>query len=207
MRERITISIHKELLDKLDHQIDGSKIRNRSHAVEHCINETLGNTEMPEAVILAGGKLALKLIPLIEDSILMLKEYGVDIIYLAVGFLGPKIKEYFGDGNKFGIKLIYLEGGEGTAGALKPLEKIFLRSFLVFNLDSKIQVDLIKLFSFHKKHLSAATIASTDLSVLKGIYLFEPEVFKYIPDGFSMLENDVLPNLHNESKLLNYPLL
>jgi NDP-sugar pyrophosphorylase family protein len=207
MRERITISIQKELLDKLDHQIDGSRIRNRSHAIEHCINETLGNSGVPEAVILGGGKFALKLIPLIEESILMIKDYGIQTVYLAVGYLGPKIKEYFGDGNKFGIKIIYLEGGEGTAGAIKPLKKILTKSFLVFNLDSKIELDLARLYDFHKKHFSAATIATLNLANPKGVYLFEPEVFQYIPEGFSMLESDVFPKLNNENKLLTFPIL
>ncbi len=38
-----------------------------------------------------------------------------------------------------------------------------------------------------------------------GLYIFEPEVLDYIPDGFSMLEKDVFPRLAKEGKLYGYP--
>lgn len=207
MRERITISIKKDLLNKIDQQIDGSRLRNRSHAIEHFVSESLGLADFNNAVILGGGKGALKLVPIIEESIVQLKEYGLGVIYLAVGYLGPKIKEYIGDGTKFGVKIKYIEGGEGTAGALKPLEKEFKKTFLVVNLDESLAVDLKKFSNYHRQHLAVVTIASNNQPEAKGIYLFEPEVFRYIPEGFSMLETDVFPKLIEDSKLASFPLL
>lgn len=207
MRERITISIQKELLGKLDHQVDGSKIRNRSHAIEHFLTKSLDNNDISNAVILAGGQQAIKLIPSIEQSIKLLSDYGVTTIYLAVGFLGSKIKEYFGDGLKYNLNLIYLEGGEGTAGAIKPLEKLFTKSFFVFNSNEKITTDLERLASFHRMHLSSFTLAVNDLEDPTGVYLFEPEIFTLIPKGFSMLETDVFPKLLSENKILTLPII
>lgn len=207
MRERITISIRKDLLSKIDQQIDGSRLRNRSHAIEHFVSESLGLSEVNNVVILAGGKGALKLIPIIEESIKSLSTYGISRIYIAVGYLGPKIREYIGDGTKFGLKIEYLEGGEGTAGAIKPLEKIFKKTFMVINLDNSLQVDLKKLASFHRQHMSIATIASKDTATNTGIYVLEPEIFRYIPNGFSMLENDVFPKLAEENELITFPLV
>lgn len=207
MRERITISIQKELLDKLDRQIDGSKIRNRSHAIEHFLGGVIGANIVDQGVILAGGRQALKLIPVIESSIKQLVSLGLTEVYLAVGFLGPKLKEYFGDGTKFGIKLIYLEAGEGTAGAIRPLAKIFKKTFFVFNLTEKIQLKTSSFIDFHRQHNSVATVATKDLNNPLGIYLFEPEIFQYLPDGFSMLETDVFPKLFSENKVLFYPLI
>lgn len=37
-----------------------------------------------------------------------------------------------------------------------------------------------------------------------GWYVFEPEVFKYIPEGKASIEKDVFPNLANEGKLYGY---
>ncbi len=38
-----------------------------------------------------------------------------------------------------------------------------------------------------------------------GLYILEPEVIDYIPDGFAMLEKDVFPKLAQEGKLFGYP--
>ncbi len=37
-----------------------------------------------------------------------------------------------------------------------------------------------------------------------GLYIMEPEVIDYIPDGFATLENDVFPKLAKENNLLGY---
>ena len=34
MKERVTLTIDHDLLEKIDHKVDGSEIKNRSHAVE-----------------------------------------------------------------------------------------------------------------------------------------------------------------------------
>ena len=38
-----------------------------------------------------------------------------------------------------------------------------------------------------------------------GLYILEPEILDYIPDGFAMLEKDVFPRLAHEGKLYGYP--
>ncbi len=38
-----------------------------------------------------------------------------------------------------------------------------------------------------------------------GLYILEPEVIDYVPEGFSMLEKDVFPKLAKEGKLFGYP--
>ncbi len=38
-----------------------------------------------------------------------------------------------------------------------------------------------------------------------GLYIMEPEVINYIPDGFAMLEKDVFPRLAKEGKIFGYP--
>ena len=207
MRERITISIKKELLNKIDQQVDGSRIRNRSHAIEHFVYEALGLADINNAVILAGGEEALKLIPIIEYFLEQFKIYGLSEVCLAVGYLGTKVKEYIGDGTKFGLKINYLEGGEGTGGAIKMLKEKFKRSFIVVNLDEKIDIDFKKVISFHRKNLTLSTVATKDLKKFKGLYIFEPEIFKYIPNGFSMVENDLFPKLFSKGQATAYPLL
>lgn len=206
-RERITISIKKEVLAKIDQRIDGIKMRNRSHAIELLVSEMLGMAKIENAVIMAGGKGALRLIPTVEESIRLLKNYGIKDITIAVGYLGEKIKQEIGDGEKFGTKISYIEGGEGTAGALSPLRKKFKKTFLVINVDQASKIDIAKLADFHFNHQPIASIASDNSKLLKGYYLLEPEIFTFISTGFSMLEEDVFPKLIADSKLLIFPII
>lgn len=206
-RERITISIKKNLLKEIDGTIDGVKIRNRSHAIETLASSALNSGETKNAVLLLGGKDAMKLIPSAQANLSHLKKYGFDTVYIAVGFLADKIKEKLGDGSKFGLELKYIEKGEGSGGAIRELKKMFDKTFLVVNSDEEISVNLDKLISFHKKFKTISTIATGELSELTGVYLIEPEIYKYLPNGFSMLESDVFPKLLNDEKAAIYPLI
>jgi NDP-sugar pyrophosphorylase family protein len=78
---------------------------------------------------------------------------------------------------------------------------------MVFNLSESIPVDLDSFYNFHKKHLSKATAAIKDTTNMSGIYIFEPEIFDLIPEGFSMLETDVFPELAKENRLVFFPVL
>ena len=204
-RERITISIRKEILSKIDQRVDGVKMRNRSHAIEILTTEALGLTRIESAVIMAGGKGAMRLIPIIESSLYKLKKYGLSDITIAIGFLGNKIKQSIGNGEKYGLNINYIEGGEGTAGALGPLRNQVKKCFIVVNLDQILEVNLKSLFDFHLAHTPIVSVASNNLKTLKGYYIIEPEIFSYIPAGFSMLEEDIFPKLVSQNKLLFFP--
>ncbi len=206
-RERITISIKSEVLQKIDQKIDGIKMRNRSHAIELIISESLGIAKIETAIIMAGGKGAVRLIPTIEASIKTLRDYGLKDIIIAIGFLGDKIKQNIGNGSKYGLKISYIEGGEGTAGALGLLKDKIKKTFIVVNLDTTIEINLSEIIKFHDNHQPTASIATGDQKTMKGYYIFEPEIFSLIPAGFSMLEEDIFPKLIKENNLLFFPMI
>jgi len=69
----------------------------------------------PKPMIPIGGK------PLLEHSILSLREVGITEILIIVGYRENIIKDYFGDGfNKFNVKIDYISQIEhlGTAHAV-----------------------------------------------------------------------------------------
>lgn len=206
-RERVTISIKKSVLDKVDRVIDGTSIRNRSHAVESLVLKGLGTADTNVAIVLMGGDDALKSIPNVENALKALKGSGFDSVNIATGFLGDKVREKLGDGTKYGLKFIYNDKGEGSGGALSVLKKELKNTFVVINHHKFSEFDLNKLLDFHKKHKFAATIATDDIDSLFGIYIFEPEVATYLPKGFSMLEDDVLPKLIKEGKAAVCPMI
>ncbi|MCL4417965.1 MAG: hypothetical protein M1365_14980 [Actinobacteria bacterium] len=205
-RERITISIKKNLLKEIDKTIDGIKVRNRSHAIETLTTSALNLGDTKNAILLLGGKDALKLIPTAKENLKLLKKTGFSTVYVAIGYLGDKIIQKLGDGKELGLELKYIEG-EGSGGAIRQLKKNFSKTFVVINTDEVLKLNLEKLIAFHRKHKSVATIATGNLLGLDGVYILEPEIFSHLPNGFSMLESDIFPKLIKEDSVAIYPII
>ncbi|MEK7096416.1 MAG: hypothetical protein AAB881_00485 [Patescibacteria group bacterium] len=206
-RERITISIRKGILEKIDATIDGVAVRNRSHAIEHLISKTLGKESLKNAVILVGGKGANKTIDDVNKIIVKLSQSGFNKIYIASGSMVLNLKDKISPPETGETIIEYIQSENGSGGALSPLKKIFRDTFLVVNPSFEAPLDINEIVKFHKNHKYTATVATNDLGELKGIYVLEPSVFDSIPKGFSMLEDDVLPALARNYELVVYPLL
>ncbi len=58
-----------------------------------------------------------------------------------------------------------------------------------------------KIITFIEK---PAKLAAPSNLINAGLYIVEPEVLKYIPDGFSTIEQDVFPKLASQEKLYGY---
>lgn len=206
-RARLTISISKELAAEIDRRVDGMQIRNRSHAIETLLSECMNLSSIKTAVILAGGAKATKRVPAIEQSLLLLRKYGIAKVIVAVGYLGKEIQTKIGEGTVNGMVIEYHQSNNGTGGALYELKNKLKKTFFVVNVNEKTDVDLKNLIRFHSEHKPIATVATKSLRDLNGYYLLEPTVFEYISKGFSSLEDDVFVKLTNEGKLLSYPVL
>lgn len=83
------------------------------------------NNEIPKAMIPVNGK------PVLEYQIELAKRYGLSDFIFVICHLGNVIKDYFGDGSKWGVTITYYheEAPLGTAGlclkSLIYLQKIF----------------------------------------------------------------------------------
>ncbi|GIU69644.1 MAG: hypothetical protein KatS3mg002_0880 [Candidatus Woesearchaeota archaeon] len=243
MKERVTLTIEKELLDKIDQKVDGSKIKNRSHAVELLLIKAFSSNRPRKAIVFAGGENAERTMleinnkPILQWNVELLKRHGVKEIMLCVNKNENKIKEYFGDGKKFGICIYYNEEEIplGTAGSLKSVSKFITETSIVCNGDELKNIDLDDMYEFHTDGNKSCTIALTTVNnpekfgvallngnrivtfiekppkenapsklVNAGLYIIEPSILKYIPDGFSKIEQDVFPKLAAEDKLWGY---
>ncbi len=206
-RERISISIKKDLLQKIDKLVDGVTIRNRSHAIESLTSQSLGINHISDAIVMAGGDSAADSVNAIKKSIVGLKSLGINEVIVALGYLGDKIKKGLGNGADLGINIDYLEGSEGSGGALFILKKALKKTFIVVNIDDDQEIDYKLLVDYHKNSHKIATVATSDIKSMRGIYILESAVLNYIPEGFSMLEEDVFPKLLKENKISVYPIL
>ena len=180
-RTPFTITMRKDLLRKVDSLVDGVKIRNRSHALEYIVNSHF-KPRIKKALILAGGKgvkmrpftyelpktmLPVKGRPILEYMIDLLRSYDIRDIYISIGYLGEKIKEHFGDGSKFGVRLTYIEEKKnlGTGGALRfALPKMGDEPFLLAWSDVLIDIDIGDLIDFHLEESPLMTIALTSVA-------------------------------------------
>ncbi len=181
MKERITITLDSELIQQIDKRIDGNIIKNRSQQIELLLTKSLG-TDMPsKAVILAGGK-GTRLRPLTlntpkcmieiqgktitEHLFDLLKNYGIRDVIISIGYLKEKVKEYYGDGSKFGVNITYVEEDEplGTAGPLRLAKDYLKDSFIVTNGDELKTINIPRMFRLHKRKDALATIALTTVT-------------------------------------------
>jgi NDP-sugar pyrophosphorylase family protein len=150
--------------------------------------------------------------PILDVVISQLKILGFNHITLAVGHMSDMIKMYFGDGEKFGVKIDYSYEDEplGTVGALSLIQDL-PEDFLVMNGDILTDLSFDRFFEFHKENGACTSIAtyskqvridygivesnpgdeiigynekpSLKYHVSMGIYAFNYSVHKYIKKG------------------------
>ena len=205
-RVRVTISLTRELATAIDGLVDGVRIRNRSHAIETLITDNLELSHVRQAVILAGGDEALERLPAIRQTLQLLQRYGIFEVTVAVGYLGPRIREELGNGEEYGVSLSYSESQLGTGGALLQLRSKLKRTFLAINVTHPLNFDLLNLLKFHRQHDPWVTVASRSIRELCGIYVIEPRLLAQIPAGFCTLEETVFDQAAAHGKLLTYPI-
>lgn len=178
-----------------------------------------------KAVILAGGLgtrlkpfteiIPKPLLPIGERSVLEIqiekfKNAGFDEIYLATNYKSQYIEGFFGDGSRYGVKLVISKEDKplGTAGPLLLLKEKLTEPFIVMNGDILSLVNFDDLYSFAISQPSILTISvkkevtpfdfgniffdgikvtgieeKPDLIsyILAGIYVMKPDIFKYFP--------------------------
>ncbi|MDE7446800.1 MAG: HAD-IIIA family hydrolase [Lachnospiraceae bacterium] len=99
--------------------------------------------------------------PLLEWQIDVLKRYGIKDICFIVGHLGEKIKDYFQNGETFGIHASYFEEKEplGTAGSFYYLKKwLKEESFLLIFGDVFFDINLARMIEAHTTRGAEATL-------------------------------------------------
>lgn len=110
-------------------------------------------SDVPKPMIPICGK------PILEWQIENLKACGLTDITLVIGYLGHVIKEYFGDGTKFGVNINYFveDSPLGTAGALFKMPEL-TEDFLLLCGDVILDVDFNRFIAFHKKKQAWASL-------------------------------------------------
>ena len=150
--------------------------------------------------------------PILEVLLRQMKRAGINHVVLTVGHLASLLRAYFGNGAQWDLDITYSQEKQplGTAGPLSLVTGLE-KTFLVTNGDVLTTLDIKQLFAFHKQKGGLATIAAhcrqvkidlgviqfngdgrvagyiekptTDYTASMGVYIFEPRVLEYIPEG------------------------
>jgi len=110
--------------------------------------------QIPKCMIPIAGK------PILAYIIEWLGKHGIREIIINLHYLPEVIKSYFGEGEKWGVKIFYSHEERllGTAGGVKNVEFFFDGPFLVWYGDNLSTCNLIKLYQFHKAKGGLGTI-------------------------------------------------
>ncbi|MDO9575347.1 MAG: sugar phosphate nucleotidyltransferase [bacterium] len=149
---------------------------------------------------------------LIERVILTVKQVGVDEFVIVIGCLGDKIKEKLGDGNRYGVKITYVENEEwqkGNGVSVSKAKELFNENFILLMSDHIFDVRILKeLINYDTRSSVVLTVDRRehlpgDTKVLEkegrivdigknieesncidaGIFLCSPKIFSYIEDA------------------------
>ncbi len=156
--------------------------------------------------------------PMMEHTMLALRDLGIKEFIVLLYFKPDVIKEHFKDGSHLGISIIYVlpDDDYGTAGAVRlAKEHIGDDNFIIISGDLVTDFDFRRIFDFHAQAASRLTIGLTSVdnplqfgvviadgegriekflekpswgevfsdTINTGIYIIEPEILDYIPEG------------------------
>ncbi len=186
--------------------------------------------ELPKPMLPIGDR------PLMELIIEQLRQAGIRRANIMTHYLAEKITSYFGDGRAFGVEINYVteEHPLGTAGALSLMEAP-QEPILVINGDILTRVDFRAMLAYHREQGADLTVGvrqydvrvpygvvecegprvsrlreKPKLSFLvnAGIYLLEPAVHQYIPQGQRFDMTDLIEKLLDERrKVVAFPIV
>jgi mannose-1-phosphate guanylyltransferase len=103
--------------------------------------------------------------PVTERQLLAAKKAGIDTVILATSYLSEVFTPYFGDGSKWGMKLLYAVESEplGTGGAIRNAATLVnfadsTEEFVIFNGDVLSGHNIAAQLDFHRRNQADVTL-------------------------------------------------
>jgi NDP-sugar pyrophosphorylase family protein len=186
--------------------------------------------DLPKPMLPLGGK------PLMELVIEQLRQVGIRRVNVTTHYKPEKISDHFGDGSAYGVELKYVNEDKplGTGGALGLIDKP-TEPMLVINGDILTHVDLRAMLAYHQEHHAVMTVAvrhydikvpygviecegsrvcalkekpQIQLMVNAGVYLLEPKVYEFIPNGEQFNMTDLIQRLLDSDHVVaSFPII
>lgn len=175
--------------------------------------------------------------PIMEHVIAQLRESGIREVVVSTHYKSEVIQNHFGDGSACGLTMKYVneEDRYGTIGALRLMRDQLQEPFLVINGDILTTLDFSAMRIFHSRHHADMTVAvrkhdfhvpygvmqvegeaviglqekpTMALFINAGIYLMNPEMIDYIPEGQFFDAPDLITKLiENKRRVVAFPVI
>jgi NDP-sugar pyrophosphorylase family protein len=190
---------------------------------------------MPYTTVLPKPLMPIGDMPILEVVLRQLKAAGIERVTMAVGHLAELLQAYFGDGSRIGLPVDYSreEKPLGTVGPLTLIPDL-AGTLLMMNGDVLTTLDYRHLVEQHRRSGAIATIATyvrkvkIDFGVIEanadnmltgyvekpdleyrvsmGVYVFEPEILRYLrPREYHDFPDLVKKLIADGKKVLSYP--
>jgi len=174
--------------------------------------------------------------PVLETIINQFIKQGFSKFCFSINYKAEQIKDYFGDGSKWGIEIRYIleENMMGTAGSLSLFSIETDNPIIIINGDILTKLSFDQLISFHSEHHAQVTVAVTTYDfqvpygVVKankdkmigfeekpvyanfinaGIYVINPDIIDHIPKNAYFDMNHLLEiMLQNNEPICIFPI-
>jgi dTDP-glucose pyrophosphorylase/predicted transcriptional regulator len=143
-------------LDVWSDLINEQKIDNQVVLMAGGLGTRLGELtkDCPKPLLRVGNK------PVLELILESCRDYTFKHFYISVNYKAEMVKDYFGDGSRWGVDIKYIEEKKrlGTAGALGLLPVKPTLPIVVMNADVLTKINFKHLLQFHEEHNSVATM-------------------------------------------------
>ena len=206
-RERITITLDKDLLPALDQLVDGGLVRNRSHAIEYALRSGLQVAELTTVFIILGNTISPS-----PDILKRLASFPIRHLYLVapsarlgeVQLVATMCSEALPEA---AVELVPGDFGDAAAVLLK--QKELSPSILIIDLDilEDTPENLMPAYAFHRQQLATATqlVRATDQGYTpSGVAFAQSTLTTDIPAGLATLRENVFPTLVKVGKVRAY---
>tara|TARA_E500000178_G_C16990399_1_gene740489 strand:+ start:295 stop:1338 length:1044 start_codon:yes stop_codon:yes gene_type:complete len=184
---------------------------------------------IPKPMLKIGNK------PILQTIVERFRESGYKNLVMCVNHKSSIIKNYFGNGIKFGVNIEYINEKKkmGTAGALSLIKTELTKPFFVINGDLMINLDFEKMLDFHNENNSKATMCIAEYNlelpygevklnneniksieekpihkifVNAGVYILDPKCIKLVPKKFYDMPSLFKKIIASKKKTISFPI-
>ena len=148
--------------------------------------------QTPKPMLPVGG------LPVTERQLLAAKKAGINTVILATSYLSEVFTPYFGDGSKWGMKLLYAVENEplGTGGAIRNAGALvdFADSdeeFVIFNGDVLSSHNISAQLDFHRANSADATLHLIEVADARAFGCVPTDSTGRVIDFLEKMENPV----------------
>ncbi|MBU0980348.1 MAG: hypothetical protein KJ709_06060 [Nanoarchaeota archaeon] len=217
MKEKIAISLDKDLLAELEQAVDGSLLRSRSQAIEYFLRKGLQDKDVTTAVIMLHRHhhaIALKMVQgheLLRNQLEWFSSHGITKVFIITQH-SPLLTKILlmTSAAPVAVEIVEVDA-KGNGEALKSLKENIGGPFVAMSGDTLNRFDLRRMIRFHLRSNVVATMGLMDRrepskygsAVLSGnrIIKFAEKPKKatshVVNAGIYIFSSKVFPHLHS----------